>query len=231
MGRQKVGTFWTRSRYSPYISFAKQNALTTEQIDGIITKKLGQSKLPFLVLNLGSLRHDKSLTAHAREAAKRLGEEQKRRVLFMDQPTPQLGKKLNLWWSRKFPRTPNSFIQGQTKALGQFARMNSISQNKNLSKMKAFLNGPQMRQVEKKSGYSYYQAKLEKWVTEKPGEPPSVIKSYLRRIVRSKYFYWFLLYKLIGLFVKIGIVIYFLFLRGTKEGEEKGSTLAAVETN
>ena len=216
MPRQRVTAFFSRRGLSPYLTFAKNAMSTKPEIDHFLSKKLSETKLPFVILNVGSLTHDKELLEHAQATARRLGVERKKKELIMDQPNPQIRTKLNLWLSRRFPKslsTTTTFFQRQTKAICQFSRMKPLSQNNTLFKMNAFLNGPRMSKVNKKIGFNYYQAKLEKWLAAKPGEPPSRVKDYLRKIVKSKYFYWFLLYKVIGLCLKIGFVLYMLFFR------------------
>lgn len=195
------------------ISFKSQPFTTPAEVEAFVRRRATQSRYPFAVLNLAGLQGTPELAAKAREVAKQLTADRVKQVYVFEKDYPEMKAKLDMWLTRHVPKSGNDFIRRNTQTIQRFSRLTPENQERYLKQMSTFLNSPGMLKINQKIGYNYYISKLEGYLKDVPGETPSRLKLYLRKIIKSKYFYWIVLYKVVGIFVKVGVITYIFFFR------------------
>lgn len=229
MPRKQAASLFAKQLYSPFLALRSNAIKTPMDIETTIKRKVSESKSPFLIISVAGLNNNSELLKKAKEVSQELRAQTSKQIFLMDKDYPEMKAKAELWLNKKLPKRPIENARKGAHSMLRWARLSPENQGKYLRQMSAFLNGPGMLNINKKIGYDYYISKLEKYLKEKPGEPPSKVKTYLRKIIKSKYFYWIVLYKIVGFFVKIGLFVYFFFLRkGDGKDAVKGGKLVEI---
>ena len=220
MCSQRFRSFLAKKLASPIINLKKVNLDSIESTTSDLRQKLSQIKYPFAIVSLKAFQDDPKIKTCIKESCNKINSESKKNIYVVDKNYEDIKKKSILFMKRHLPENSSRFL-GERKNvfLLKFNRMRPEIKGKFVKQFNNFMNGVPARKIAQKTGYELYMRKLAKWVEEKPGEQPSLVKNYLRKIVKSKYFYWFLCYKIVGIFIKIGLVIYFLYFRPKKTQE------------
>lgn len=229
MPRKQAASLISKQLYSPFLALKSSLLKTPADIEAAIKRKANESKSPFLIISVAGLNKNTELLKKAKEVSNELRTQTSKQIFLMDKDYHEMKAKAELWLNKKLPKRQIETARTSTQSMLRWARLSPENQGKYLKKMSAFLNGPGMLKINKKIGYDYYISKLERYLKEKPGEAPSKVKNYLRKIIKSKYFYWIVLYKVVGFFVKVGLLTYFFFFRkGDHKETVKGEKTVAV---
>ena len=223
MKNNKIKSLFTKNGLSPFINLKTMNFHSREECIAELNKKLNSTKYPFLLVNLHPFKDDIQKMSFLRSCVEQVKQENPNKIFIVQKEMNEILIRSELLVKKKLNEISPVVVRSKKQLQNQYSRIRPLNQDLYLNKLKQIANGPPLKKINSKVGYESYLKKIEVYLEDKPGEEPSRIKGYLRKIVKSKYFYYYLVYKALGIIIKIGIVLYFLTKRG-KTTEKKEIT-------